>query len=198
MLGRDLWNFQFGFAVEDDVCNMIMHWKCHMLHTVQLRSVLKLEKLAAVDSILDLQNEAICDGDSAAAHKAVGRIVDMGKKATSLKPNRRLHGCSTHNDERKAFRDHFAKTMQAEETSMQQLVEDERLHAKEHPPTGISGETEAHILCDTPSPFEAMVRIRRVQQHRAIGEDLVPDELLKLCPQATHRLLYPLSCSRRC
>ena len=47
-------------------------------------------------------------------------------------------------------------------------------------------------MCDTPSPFEAMVRIRRVQQHRAIGEDLVPDELLKLCPQATHRLLYPL------
>lgn len=99
-----------GFAATDEVCNRIMHWKCHARHTVHLHMVLKLEHLAAVNSILVTQHQAICDGNTATAYKVVGIIVGVDRKVAVLKPSRRLHGCNTHND---THTHHPAKSMQA-------------------------------------------------------------------------------------
>lgn len=186
------WSPLFAFACWEDVLSMIKAHVQHCVKIVGLASLLQLERLAHIAKVLDDEAALLETGCPLAAHRVAAKTTGGGKRAAIQKPMLRAGGAMTYNNEREAFKEHFAKSMQASRSTMMALIEDERAHTIKHSDCFLQGETREDKLADIPSMFEVMGYLKRCSHHKAIGEDLVPDELLRACPQAALRLIHPL------
>jgi hypothetical protein len=139
---------------------------------------------------------ALENGDFTAAHRIVRKVVGMSKKVKQPRPMWRTAGndgqaTETYQDERLAFRAHFGRQVQAEEVTFAGLVRRERETA-ENKSWRIQGETPGDMLRAIPAKSELELTMARSSVHKAIGEDRLPDELIRGCCKEVAALLHPV------